>query len=76
MFRLLHRSPEYLFFVVCVFVSSAAVVAIMKMPVATSSAALIMVTLKAVCILANKNAENTAKLGSAGGCEGWWWIGT
>ena len=75
MFRLLYRSPGYLFFVVCVFVSSAAVVAIMKLPVATSSPALIEVTLSAVFILANENAENTAKLGSAGGCEGWW-IGT
>ena len=65
-----------MFFVVCVFVSSAAVVAIMKLPVATSSAAVVVATLSAVLVLAHENAENTAKLGSAGGCEGWWWIGT
>ena len=58
------------------FVFTAAVVAIMKMPLATSNADVVVATLSVVCILANKNAENTAKLGSAGGCEGWWWIGT
>ena len=72
MFRLLYRAPGYLFFVVCVFVFSAAVVAIMKLPVATSSAVAVGAGLAAVAHLANENADNTAKLGSAGGCEGWW----
>ena len=72
MFRLLYRSPGYLFFVVCMFVFSAAVVAIIKLPVATSSAAAVEAGLWAVAYLAAGNAENTAKLGSAGGCEGGW----
>ena len=70
MFRLLYRAPGYLFFVVCVFVSSAAVVAIMKLPAATSSAAVVK-ALWAVRNLAIDDGNRT-KLCSAGGCEGWW----
>ena len=49
---------------------SAAVVAIITSPVATSSAAVAETALWAVRNLTNGNAENAAKLGSAGGCEG------
>ena len=49
-----------------------AVVAIIKLPVATSNAAVAEAALWAVRNLAAGNAENRAKLGSAGGCEGGW----
>ena len=61
-----------IFVIWCLFVFSAAVVAIMKLPVATSNAAVAEAGLGAVRNLAGGNAENTAKLGSAGGCEGGW----
>ena len=53
----------------CFFIC-AAVVAIMQSPLATSSAAVAEAGMWAVRILAVNNAENEAKLGSAGGCEG------
>ena len=48
----------------------AAVVAIMKLPVALSNAAVAEAALWAVYFLAAGNAENKVKLGSAGACEG------
>ena len=50
---------------------SAAVVAIIKLPVATTNAAVAEAGLRAVQNLA-ADAENRAELGSAGGCEGGW----
>ena len=54
----------------CCFIS-AAVVAIIKLPVATSNASVAEAGMRAVHSLAIA-AENTAKLGSAGACEGGW----
>ena len=54
----------------CLIFFPPAVVAIIKLPVATSSAVLVEAALDAVYILAVGNAENRTKLGSAGGCEG------
>ena len=59
-------------FVVCLLLIPAAVVAIIKLPVATSKTAVAGAALGAVRNLAAGNAENRAKLGSAGGCEGGW----
>ena len=59
-------------FVVWLLLISAAVVAIIKLPVATSNAAVAEAALVAVRNLVAGNAENAAKLGSAGGCEGGW----
>ena len=44
----------------------------MKLPVATSNADVAGAAMGAVQNLAAGNAENTAKLGLAGGCEGGW----
>ena len=52
------------------FPPSAAVVAITKLPVTKSNAEVAEAALRAVSNLALGPAENTAKLGSAGGCEG------
>ena len=60
-----------IFVIWCLFVFSAAVVAIMKLPVATSNAAVAEAGLGAVGILAVDD-DTAAKLGSAGGCEGGW----
>ena len=60
------------------FFTSAAVVAIIQSPVATSSAAVAEAALWAVTNLA-VDAEIRAKLGSAGVCEGAWirrWVGS
>ena len=46
--------------------------AIIKLPLATSNAAVAEAALGAVQNLTYGNAENAAKLGSAGGCEGGW----
>ena len=53
----------------CVFIS-AAVVAIVKSPLATSYTAVAEAALRAVWSLASSNEENKAKLGAVGGCEG------
>ena len=49
---------------------SAAVVAIIKLPVVASNAEVAETALRAVFNLAGGNAENSAKLGSAGACAG------
>ena len=51
---------------------SVAVAAIIKLPLATISAAVAKAALKAVIYLAAGNAENNARLGSVGCCEGGW----
>ena len=52
------------------FFSHAAVVAIIKSTPVTSTAAVAKTALEAVRNLSYDNAENTAKLGSSGGCQG------
>ena len=52
--------------------TAAAVVEIIKLPVARSSAGVAEAGLRAVWNLTSANPENKVKLGSAGGCEGWW----
>ena len=44
--------------------------AIVKSALAASNAALVVATMWVVYTLANNNAENQAKLSSAGACEG------
>ena len=57
-------------FVVFIFSSAAAVAALLQSPLVTSNARVAEAACWAVRNLAGGNAENTAKLGAAGVCEG------
>ena len=54
----------------CFFVSSSAVAALLQSPLVTSNAGVADAAYCAVGNLASDNAENQAKLGAAGVCEG------